>query len=159
VKLLSSAKLLIYAAASIGTWPGLKTSARAITAHAFRAILLAIAIVATRAGFLANMATERRSAPSGFSLRPDHYIAARGRHRASNGTQYMSKHLNTKANIDRPDDLYAQIITAHEVKSDEESIMINARLGGLRFQVRCEALLPMRRNVPLFEGSLSKSIL
>jgi hypothetical protein len=31
-------------------------------------------------------------------------------------------------NIDRPDDLYAEIIRAHEGKSDAESMKINARL-------------------------------
>jgi len=38
VKLISSAKLLIYAAASIGACPRSKTPLRAMTAHAIRAI-------------------------------------------------------------------------------------------------------------------------
>ena len=43
VKLISSAKLSIYAAASIGACPRSKTPPRAMTAHAIRAILLAMA--------------------------------------------------------------------------------------------------------------------
>lgn len=68
MKLISSAKFLIYAAASIGACPRSNTPPRAMTAHAIRAILLAMATEATRAGFLASRATKRGSTVPGFSL-------------------------------------------------------------------------------------------
>jgi hypothetical protein len=68
VKLISSAKLLIYAAASTGACPRSKTPPRAMTAHVIRAILLAMATEATRAGFPASRATKRGSTVLGFSL-------------------------------------------------------------------------------------------
>lgn len=36
--------------------------------------------------------------------------------------------LNTKPNIARPDDFYAQLLAAHEGKSKPESDALNARL-------------------------------
>lgn len=37
-------------------------------------------------------------------------------------------HLNTKPNIDGPDDFYEKLLSVHEGKSKEESDAINARL-------------------------------
>ena len=69
VKLISSAKLLIYAAASIGACPRSKTPSRAITAHAIRAILLAMATEATRARRLSGkQSDEARIDRAGFLL-------------------------------------------------------------------------------------------
>lgn len=68
MKLISSAKFLIYAAASIGACPRSNTPPRAMTAHAIRAILLAMATEATRAGFRASRATKPGFDRAGFLL-------------------------------------------------------------------------------------------
>ncbi len=36
--------------------------------------------------------------------------------------------LNTKPNIDNPDEFYAELLTAHENLTDDESLAFNARL-------------------------------
>ncbi|WP_421850908.1 DUF2783 domain-containing protein [Oricola sp.] len=36
--------------------------------------------------------------------------------------------LNTKPNIDEPDDFYAELLAAHDGLSDEDSAALNARL-------------------------------
>ena len=54
LKLISSAKPFISHGASIGAWPRSKSPPRAKIDQAIRAILLPMAIEATRAGFLAE---------------------------------------------------------------------------------------------------------